>query len=78
MDISRFLKKSHKNKFPKRTKEELRIIANLLNKKLMGRLLDAEKVELHKLRYNRDPIFPRKNIEKIKARFGKASTEIKD
>ena len=76
MDISKFLKKQRKNKFPKRTKEEMRIITNLSNKKLLGRLSDAEKMKFHELRYNRDPVFSRKNIEKIKAKFGEASTEI--
>ncbi|MDF1497946.1 MAG: hypothetical protein P1P85_01130 [Patescibacteria group bacterium] len=78
MDIRKFLKKQHKSDFPKRTKEELRIIADLSNKKLLRRLSDAEKVELNKLCYERDPVFPKKNIKEIKVKFGKASAEIDD
>ncbi|MCK4800271.1 hypothetical protein KAS31_04810 [Candidatus Parcubacteria bacterium] len=78
MDISRFLKKKRKSRLLKRTKEDLRVIANLSNKKATGRLSDAEKIKLHELCYNRDPIFPKKNIEKIKTRFGEASRDLKN
>ena len=76
MDISRFLKKKRKSRLLKRTKEDLRVIANLSNKKLIGRLSDAERIKLHELCYNRDPIFPKKDIEEIKKRFGEASEEL--
>ncbi|MCK5590555.1 MAG: hypothetical protein KAI72_01245 [Candidatus Pacebacteria bacterium] len=76
MDISRFLKKKRKSRLLKRTKEDLRVIAKLSNKKLLGKLSDAEKVELHELCYNRDPIFPKKDIEKIKAKFGEGVDDL--
>ena len=76
MDISRFLKKKRKSRLLKRTKEDLHVIAKLSNKKLLGKLSDAETVKLHELCYNRDPIFPKKDIEKIKEKFGEGVDDL--
>ncbi|MCK5475345.1 MAG: hypothetical protein KAI71_02045 [Candidatus Pacebacteria bacterium] len=76
MDISKFLNKPKKKVMQKRAKEESKIITNLLNKKLLGRLSDAEKKELHELCYNRYPVFVKKSTEKIKARYGEAFSEV--
>jgi len=76
MDISKFLNKPKRRMMQKRTKEESKKITDLSNKKLLGRLSDAEKKELHELCYYRYPVFVKKSIEKIKAKYGEASAEI--
>lgn len=80
MDIKKFFNQGKNELFqmPKRTKKDLDTIAYIFGKKQMRKLTDAEKAELYELCYHRDPVFPKKDIEKIKARFGEASAEIND
>lgn len=80
MDIKKFLSDRACRPFqmPKRTKIELDTIAYLFGKKQLGKLTDAEKSEFYELCYHRDPVFPKKDIEKIKAKYGEASAELED
>lgn len=79
MDIKKFLsdRKSRPFQMPKRTKMELETITYLFGKKQLGKLTDSEEAEFYELCYHRDPVFPKKDIEKIKEKFGEASAEIK-
>jgi succinate dehydrogenase flavin-adding protein (antitoxin of CptAB toxin-antitoxin module) len=80
MDIKKFLKDRENRPFqmPKRTKVELDTIAYLFGKKQLGKLTDSEKSEFYELCYHRDPVFPKKDIEQIKAKYGEAAAEIEE
>jgi len=80
MDIKKFLSDRENRPFrmPKRTKIELDTIAYLFGKKQLGKLTDSEKSEFYELCYHRDPVFPKKDIEKIKEKYGEASEAVED
>jgi succinate dehydrogenase flavin-adding protein (antitoxin of CptAB toxin-antitoxin module) len=80
MDIKKFLRDRECRPFQmsKRTRIELDTIAYLFGKKQLGKLTDSEKSEFYELCYHRDPVFPKKDIEKIKEKYGEAAAEIED